>query len=415
MNYHNNSINISNEIFAEIEELYPDQDKEGEVDQNIQLETSSFIVMNSEKIDYFTRRIMQELSIPYKFFIKKPDICIRKVIYADIKDLKQKKDKNGRTLYNISHKPEKLKPLEMFNSFFLQDLTLVKNNINSLKDDSVIRRYLGGGQKPQSYDVLKDSGTFLNLLDPLNAPTGRWPVSPEQSLAALQSAALSGILNHNPKDRYTNKKCFAINGPPGTGKTTLLTDLIANIYVKRAQELTRLVSPYDGFDMTKIPVSSLNGFEYYIQELNPKLQGFEIVVASTNNGAVENISKELPLKSKIYKDYHGDLNLFGWIWDTKKSQGQNWGTIAAVLGNNNNRNNFKNQFWDKYIDKNKPENIYDHFNMRNYLNYFKRLADGKFDCLEVIDNKTEHFVPEIFCREKFKDGSAKFDDVIIEQ
>ncbi|WP_341792235.1 AAA domain-containing protein [Rickettsia endosymbiont of Gonocerus acuteangulatus] len=40
-----------------------------------------------------------------------------------------------------------------------------------------------------------------------------------------------------------NEHIFAINGPPGTGKTTLLFDIIANIYVKRASNLAKFKTP----------------------------------------------------------------------------------------------------------------------------------------------------------------------------
>jgi hypothetical protein len=43
---------------------------------------------------------------------------------------------------------------------------------------------------------------------------------------------------------------FAVNGPPGTGKTTLLRDLIAAVVVRRAEVLATLKSPAAGFGGT---------------------------------------------------------------------------------------------------------------------------------------------------------------------
>ena len=40
---------------------------------------------------------------------------------------------------------------------------------------------------------------------------------------------------------------FSVNGPPGTGKTTLLRDVIASILVKRAKALVQYEEPVDAF------------------------------------------------------------------------------------------------------------------------------------------------------------------------
>ena len=90
---------------------------------------------------------------------------------------------------------------------------------------------------------------------------------------------------------------FAVNGPPGTGKTTMLRELIAAVVVKRAIRLAELDKPEDAF-RTCYHWKSGNHMRT-IWEWDQMLTGFEIIVASSNNGAVENISKEIPGRNAI--------------------------------------------------------------------------------------------------------------------
>ncbi|BDU59776.1 hypothetical protein FLA4_01860 [Candidatus Rickettsia kotlanii] len=137
-------------------------------------------------------------------------------------------------------------------------------------------------------------------------------------------------------------KLFAVNSPPGTGKTTILFDLTANIYVDRASYLAILEDPKDGFQNKKSFLHTPN-FDYHINSLKPKLQTYGMVVESSNNNAVENISKEISLYSKIYKLYHKDLSYFKQLLLEEEKE-KDWGIFAAVLGNHGNKKRFSNKF-----------------------------------------------------------------------
>ena len=67
--------------------------------------------------------------------------------------------------------------------------------------------------------------------NPDRFPSGRWPADLDRALVISQQFAVNTII----RDQGT--AMFAVNGPPGTGKTTLLRDLIAAIVVSRATEL----------------------------------------------------------------------------------------------------------------------------------------------------------------------------------
>lgn len=73
------------------------------------------------------------------------------------------------------------------------------------------------------------------------------------------------------------------------------------------------------------------------------MRGFEIVVASSNNKAVENVSAELPGIKTVATDAFTE-GYFKTVSDSLLER-DTWGLIAAVLGNAANRAKFRQQFW----------------------------------------------------------------------
>ena len=65
------------------------------------------------------------------------------------------------------------------------------------------------------------------------------------------------------------------------------------------------------------------------------------MVCSSNNGAVENISKELPIIEKL-DAYKTEMSYFKECANSPEE----WGLFSAVLGNQKNISNFKNHFFD---------------------------------------------------------------------
>ncbi|MBL1904958.1 hypothetical protein ELE61_30640, partial [Klebsiella pneumoniae] len=107
-------------------------------------------------------------------------------------------------------------------------------------------------------------------------PAGSWPS--QYPLAFSQQLAVNEIWN-----RHINEPgIFAVNGPPGTGKTTLLRDVVAAVVTDRAGKLVKLggrafkAKETFTFDNRQIPFYSLHS----------DLTGSAIVIASANNGAV---------------------------------------------------------------------------------------------------------------------------------
>ena len=95
----------------------------------------------------------------------------------------------------------------------------------------------------------------------------------------MQQVAVNLIL----KDKNNIR---SVNGPPGTGKTTLLKDIFADMLVEQARFICSM-SKVDKSDESKlIPLPS-------------EILDLGIIVASSNNAAVQNIVNELPKKSEI--------------------------------------------------------------------------------------------------------------------
>jgi hypothetical protein len=135
---------------------------------------------------------------------------------------------------------------------------------------------------------------------------------------------------------------LAVNGPPGTGKTTLLRDLVAAIVTARAEAMAAFDDPETAFIHSGEKLKAGSAW-LHLYRLDARLKGFEMLVASSNNKAVENVSAELPDLRAIAADA-GDLRYFSPISDALR-QRETWGLVAAILGNAANRGRFKKTFW----------------------------------------------------------------------
>jgi AAA domain len=218
---------------------------------------------------------------------------------------------------------------EILSSFCLPDLAQVLRNVATLP--VAVSSYLGLNPPADTWDALSDRQRLSKLLEPALFPLTRWPGPGLHPLTLLQQAAVNAIVRD-----LKHEGLAAVNGPPGTGKTTLLRDLVAHIMVTRAEKLASIENPAEG-------LGSID------------LMDFAIVVASCNNAAVENISLELPVREKaldpsVWKD--GGLDYFGQtathLLDLPAGASEDkraWGLIAARLGKADNRRRFFQRFW----------------------------------------------------------------------
>ncbi len=226
----------------------------------------------------------------------------------------------------------------LLNSFFLGDLATAASSFRDGTATANLKRYVGIQQPAQRRDLLLDSEALLEALSPKNFSTARWPGTGRHPLVLLQQAAVNLAMRDLKSDGI-----LAVNGPPGTGKTTLLRDVVASVVSARAEVMASYADPAEAFTNSGQRLSVGGNAWLHLYRLDARLKGFELLIASSNNKAVENVSAELPGREAIAGDAH-NLRYFKSLSDGLLDE-DTWGLIAAVLGNARNRSAFRNGFW----------------------------------------------------------------------
>ncbi|MEV0115300.1 AAA domain-containing protein [Streptomyces sp. NPDC050844] len=232
---------------------------------------------------------------------------------------------------------------DFLNSFYVADLALVSRALQTREPGAGLAAYLTPGAQVNAawrVDLREQPQAALDAVAPGRTPMGRWPANPKHPLALSQQFAVNTVWS----ELAESSGLFAVNGPPGTGKTTMLRDCFAAVIVERAQRLASLRMPSMAF-VDKEPYRWQSGdYTRTVTALKPEFTGFEMVVASANNGAVENISTEIPARAAL-DDLWSDADYFSEQATRLLKGAPAWGAVAARLGNKKNRMEFINRFW----------------------------------------------------------------------
>ncbi|ELG2043061.1 ATP-binding protein [Vibrio fluvialis] len=287
--------------------------------------------------------------------------------------------------------------LPILNSFYIRDIERAISAISTGRASKPLQTYLGQSSHKHIDLYTNDSIPLIHKhLSPKETPEGRWLTEPDHNMSLMQQFAINTVF----KELKTGG-VISVNGPPGTGKTTLLRDIIAQNIVERAKVLASFSKASDG----------LNPEGFLVQELTD----FEMVVASSNNAAVENISKELP-QAKSIADRYANTSFFRSVAnqisaDEKKGRlqplndkMQSWGNISAAMGAYKKRQRFLDRFFFKsHYEKHKEpavrEPSLDFLNFWQYrstytgpsFNTAKKAFNEKLSRFHELNDKLAYF------------------------
>ena len=272
---------------------------------------------------------------------------------------------------------EKVPPDDPLNSFYAEDLARVAVQHAGGNIGAGLRAYLSGVDSGGRIDLEQDVDELIDGVAPARLPPGCWPA--RHPLVTAQQFAVNTLM----RELADGAGLFAVNGPPGTGKTTMLKDIVAAVVVRRADVLVTFDTAAHAFGATL----AIDDYDYKAYQLDQRLRGFGIVVASANNGAVENITKELPAAKEI--DAGVTLDYFSVVADSiaagpnathRAERRERWGLIAAVLGSKTRRREFAQPFWFAGMIKSKTAKekalAADPLRLRSLPSLFKNVNAG---------------------------------------
>lgn len=239
---------------------------------------------------------------PYKEWFNKAILNILQTNKIDINNCRMKPLKNLETDATNLH------------SFFVNDLQKAK----SVQSKNLNDYLMGNSSNRKDLDSRSTSPKFnrhifVDILQPKNYPLSRFPSNIQFAPSFMQQVAINLSIG------YDSNNMRSVNGPPGTGKTTLLKDIFSELLIKQSYEIIQLKNKtIVGNDETVY--WEKGSYKASIGILPSEIAENGIIVASSNNGAVKNIVDELPLISEIDESMVDELKKIDYFKDISNSK-----------------------------------------------------------------------------------------------
>jgi len=166
--------------------------------------------------------------------------------------------------------------IEAFNELqqpiFREELKHLKELTKNSKVPSIIQKYLYSNKRAVPIDYIHNGTHYGSYDSNFSVNEKQWKVI----------------------SAYNSSELISVSGPPGTGKTTVLKEIISDNFVRKMKDLISVWNePWEEFGQgnQKVFCSPFNG------ECNKSM-----VLTSTNNDAIDNIGLELLREVEYFKD-----------------------------------------------------------------------------------------------------------------
>ena len=259
-------------------------------------------------------------------------------------------------------------------SFFAKDLEHLRSAVKKTGNESglgssplgLVFRYFEASMSDDAsrFDILTNGKNQLldfyrSVLDLDNTPVGRWPS--KYPLALMQQVAVNLTAGRKRADiSFPSNDIMSVNGPPGTGKTTLLKDVIAANIVEKAALLAKFQRPDDAFEKVKSFADGKYSRTVW-RFKDERVNDLGIIVCSSNNAAIDNISTVIPDGGRLLdglnekeKAWLSENSSQDYVWVDKDSDSEDVWTASREV------------YFSYAADKQLAES--DQFNPSDYLN-----------------------------------------------